>query len=219
MTVEISNLEIFNLNPIPVVTFNLNEVLVNFEDIQILKNIPMLNHVTTSNLKLSDSTHILNDYNLHRIKEKFDDVVEIYTNQLLCIKNKFKMTHSWLTKNDKNCYHPKHYHENNIVSAVAYFNEDGTNTPVSSIKFSMQGLDTIFSNFKFAYDVSDWNLYNSKTWTIQPMPNQIIVFPGVLEHESLPNVNDISRYCIGVNYFINDIIGPNRQYSELTVSV
>ena len=64
---------------------------------------------------------------------------------------------------------------------------------------------------------TDWNIFNSEVFIVKPEENQIIIFPGHLEHASDTTTDTSVRYCIGVNYFIDDSLGSNEHKDTITL--
>lgn len=212
------SIDVINLNPIPLATISFSEDIVTQEDIEMFGKIELLKHFETD-VMLSASGNILEQIEFDHIKNKFDEAVDYYLKKLLSVTNNFKMINSWLTMNKRGSRHPKHKHFNTIVSAVTYFNEDCSKDPVSGIFFEGEGLDSIFRDFRFDYNVDEGNIYNARGWTVFPKVNDIIVFPGWVNHASIQNNFQKNRYCIGVNYFLNDTLGVEHHYNKIKIDV
>ena len=129
------------------------------------------------------------------------------------------MTQSWATESSTGDNHHTHMHHNTMISAVAYFSSDDTDTEYAPIKFYGEGLKRVFSNFKFEFEPSEFNIYNSLTWTLVPNKYTIIVFPGHMDHGTEINISPSIRYCVGANYFFNGSVGIGKEYSLINVNV
>ena len=117
------NSNIHLLSSIPILNLSLDDDVITKDESDLLKTIQMVDDKIDT-VSVSKSENILNELGLIRIKKSIDDAILYYTKNILNINNKFKMTHSWLTKNKKNQKHHKHNHPNTIISAVVYFNDD-----------------------------------------------------------------------------------------------
>jgi len=213
------NFEILNFNPIPIGTFNFEESFITKEHVEIFKQLSYERNMQSPVLVASgDKDHILSSPEFEYLKKCFDQAVNMYTSEVLQLKNNFKMIHSWVTKNEKNSYHSVHTHENVMLSAVAYFNDELVEEDFAPIIFYGKGLKNIFEDFNFDIEVKKYNEQNSKSWTIFPKLKQILVFPGHMLHQSASNDSDRVRYCIGTNYFIEGEVGV-KKYTRFNISI
>ena len=206
------------LSSIPILNLSLDDDVITKDESDLLKTIQMVDDKIDT-VSVSKSENILNELGLIRIKRSIDDAILYYTKNILNINNKFKMTHSWLTKNKKNQKHHKHNHPNTIISAVVYFNDDYNKKDVSAISFECPGLKNGLNNFQFAYNILKWTEINAKNWTILPKTNSVIIFPAWLEHYTQVNESETTRYCLGTNYFINDQIDCGSYSSFIDIKV
>ena len=171
------------------------------EEVELLKSIEMDKQYGDDGNYLSKDIHILQKYNLNRIKDVCDKYVNTYTDSILGISNKFKMFKSWLSMNVKGTRHEAHSHRNTMISCILYFDEFMSDQPMSSINFGQDGLDQVFKTFQFSFDVKERNQYNNNILSIYPKTNTLIVFPGWIKHETEIAKSSIERYCLGTNYF------------------
>ncbi len=207
-----------NLNPTPILILDYPEPIISKNEIDILLYSNKFVEHATDSVQISKSTNVIRDSNINRLKEKFDAAIEHYLTNLLKVSNKFSMTHSWLTKNSMGNNHGIHDHPNIMLSAVAYFNEFGTVDTFSDLNFVGSGIDHIFPNFKFFLDINELNDINTDKYFMPTTSNRIIVFPGSMKHFGSPNESERIRYCLGTNYFLNDIIN-NDPYSSFKISL
>ena len=47
--------------------------------------------------------------------------------------------------------------------------------------------------------LTEYNKYNSAAWTIKPIANQLLMFPGWLKHRVEPNLGKENRISISFN--------------------
>ena len=66
-------------------------------------------------------------------------------------------------------------------------------------------------------DKEKFNLWNSDTWFFPVKTGDLVMFPGWINHKSLPNESDEDRIIIGTNYFITGKFGhqKTKDYIEI----
>jgi hypothetical protein len=214
------NIEIYNINPIPVLAINLDQQdWFTMQEMEFLKNIPTKTHFDAGT-GLSKSSQVIAENNLLRIKNVFEKYATFYLNEVVQFENySFKLTQSWLTINYKGTYHPFHIHYNSMLTATWYFNEDYNDSSMSSFQLQMDGYNNIFRNFQFHIDLKKDNDYNCSVYTFKPRNNLMIVFPSWMKHGTVADNIETKRYCLGANFFINDNIGDYNHYSDLNIRV
>ena len=52
--------------------------------------------------------------------------------------------------------------------------------------------------------VEEWNAANSGSWTINPKPNMLLVFPPWVQHQVLMNKDDTDRITFSFNTAIHE---------------
>jgi hypothetical protein len=181
---------ILPLFPQPVATFNLN---VNNEKIfNFLKN-----KIKFKDLKnrYEYSTYISEEnklFNIHKelkeLKKECEKNISIYLKEIFKLDIKFKILNSWATKTPYKCHSHLHSHQHNFLSAVYY--------PIYSehckIMFERnEGIDTFFN-----LTPKEYTLFNSKTYTITPGLNTLLIFPSTLRHKIEVNTGQEDRYSI-----------------------
>jgi hypothetical protein len=211
--------ETIYFNPTPIFVYQSDTPIFNQEEINSLINLEFLPAKRENGVRLTKNNYIFEDIFYKNIKNTYLKAVDYFTQNILCTSNKFKLTQSWLTKNEPNAFHPWHEHPNVMISAVAYFSNSPLETNFAPIVFAGKGLKNVFKHFQFKLNETKWNEFNSLSWTIYPKINQIIIFPGHLEHKSVENDNVNDRYCLGANFFLNDIVGRKDDVNELNVKI
>lgn len=170
---------------------------------------------------LSNSYSLFNCNELSALKDKFDEAIKIYTQQVLQTSElNFRLVGSWFTKNTLNTAHCVHFHPNAMLSAVTYFDDEvSIDDYIRGIIFKQNKFHNLFPDFKFSFEnltPSAWNLYNYEEYTIRPKHNDIIIFPSHLRHCSETNITK-SRFCIGANYFITGTVCGSDTYSSIEI--
>tara|TARA_B100000035_G_C20984712_1_gene547206 strand:+ start:679 stop:1311 length:633 start_codon:yes stop_codon:yes gene_type:complete len=177
--------------------FRLSEMEMN----TILKEFSHRPHKTTEGTKLSGSKTILEKPELKRLHDFMVSSVQHYVKHELKIDDEFYLTTSWATTNSKGDKHHRHNHPNTLLSAVYYANAESGN-----LSFYSQS-NGLFPNFDFSFNISEYNHFNSKGWTIPVKTGDLVIFPGWLYHESEINENDGLRVIVGANFFARGTYG------------
>jgi uncharacterized protein (TIGR02466 family) len=211
-------MNIINLFSVPVFYTQLeNSEQFTREETSILKSIRMNKQVGKDGNYLSEDVHVLEKYQLHRIKSLCDRYVYNYTYNILGITDKFQMFRSWLSMNEKGTKHDAHYHRNTMISCILYFDENLSEEVMDPINFGQDGLDQIFKTFQFEFNTRERNQYNNNILTIYPKTNTLLIFPGWLRHE-VPEATSITkRYCLGTNYFFTGETGGG--YHNINIGI
>jgi hypothetical protein len=207
------------LNPIIMAKIICEHDIIKQNHLDTLINLPYMdNNIASGGVFVSKSKNILESEKLSEIKKDFMLAAKKYTSDVLRINNEFKMTNSWLTKNEKGLKHHDHIHPNVIFSAVTYFYDDLSNDSFDEIVWQLPGLWNNFKNFNFNYEIVEWNAYNSQMWNIRPNKNEIFIFPGCITHGSNPNLSEKPRYCIGANFFVTGIVGSDDGIDKVIIN-
>ena len=112
------------LFPTPLMRTNLGE---NFSKKEIkFINECQKNLINNSGNKTSLNNYVLNNKDLKNLKNKFNNCIKIYFNEIIKPKNKIKpyITQSWINYTEENQYHHTHEHPNSFISGVFYIDVD-----------------------------------------------------------------------------------------------
>lgn len=211
-------MNVVNMGSIPILILELEDhEKITIEEYQELISLDMEKRDVDATFStfLSKSTTILKNPKLLKIYDTKLKYINLYLNQILGVDNEFVMTSSWLTVNQNGSAHERHSHGNVILSSVLYFCENLSDEIMSSFYINNNELKDIFKNFQFEYKINHHNQYNSPSLTIPTKTNLLIIFPAWMKHGSEPMNKNTKRYCIGSNYFLNDIVGSG--YHSLSV--
>jgi len=201
------NVETIPLQSSPVSTLKINNFLTDSDKQYFRDYTNYMSEGGEHTPLISDSYTLLECSELFELKNKFNNAVKIYVQEVLHIPDmQFKLIGSWLTKNTLNTSHDTHYHPNSMLSVATYF-DDNINKEdyIQGLVFEQNKLDRVFPKFKFNFEnlkPDMWNIYNCESYTIKPKHNDVIIFPSHLYHRSEINTTE-SRFCIGANYFIS----------------
>lgn len=146
------------------------------------------------------------------LKVSLQAALDHYVDDILKIKNKFFITDSWSTRNPQNTFHAEHFHANSIFSGVLYVDVDGGDLELL--------FEPVFSkNFQFEYAIKEYNLLNSKSWSLGLEPGMLIIFPSWVSHRVSPNLNTADRRIIGFNSFTSGKFGSDLTIDNLNIEV
>lgn len=147
------------------------------------------------------------------IKSRILDGLDVYVNDVMCLDKKhiFYITQSWLNFNPPGTAHHKHNHSNSIISGVYYIETDETD----GITFSSKSNTNITANETLTIDVAEYNLANSRNWTIPVSTNSILYFPSTTLHEVAPNKSNKTRISLAFNAFVKGQFGTTENLNEL----
>jgi len=165
-------------------------------------------------VKITTSDTVLNNEKLNRVKIFILSRFNYYVENILQIKNCFYLTQSWSAINGKDSTHHLHAHPNTILSCVYYAAANPDNGGELRLKMQRSRLQ---EGFYFSYEKKEPNVFNSHATDIKVKTGDIVMFPGWVDHESLPNKSDEQRLIIGTNYFAMGQLGKheNKDYIEI----
>lgn len=153
---------------------------------------------------LSKNTKILNLDNpsCHRVKSIIEKELDFYTDKILEMdKSDFKyyVSSSWVLRHKKGEMSQRHTHCNAAMTGVLYFNGDD------------QSGKLVFERDDVGYRVpyKNYNIYNSKTWSVTPKRGLILIFPNDIPHSISVHNSDFERYSLTFEFFIKGKIGDN----------
>jgi len=159
---------------------------------------------------LSKNINILDNSICNNLANMLDNYANYYIKNILEIDHKLKRLNSWVTINKKGSFHDTHRHTNTFISICFYpqIKEGGiifTSFPPISSKTNL--------NFKNIKD----NIFNCNMFNMKISSNDIIIFPGWLDHTGEKNTCDLDRIMIGANYFIAGNLGSNDSINNLNL--
>jgi len=195
----------FDLLPLfsqPLAVFQLN--IDNKKILQILKTkvkFEKTNH--NQNSYMSKDNKIFNNHKELNVLTKESNIcIKKYIEEVLKNNYKFKIYNSWATMVPVNASSRAHVHRNSLLSGVYYpLCSDG----VKITFHKNEGIETFYA----FNEPKEYNLFNSKTWTVTPKEGTLLIFPSTLMHSIDTNttkekrysiafsVNPIGKFCIG----------------------
>ena len=191
------NFAIQSLFPTPIGHAKLDRAITEKEldFINSLEKIRNEGNLISSNKNILDSEELLDikkfiEINLNRYFQevyspKPQDEIEIY------------LTISWANYTSFNQYHHPHTHGNSFISGCFYPQV----TDGDTITFEISKYNT------FEIRPTSFNLWNSRTWTINVEPGHLIFFPSSLTHLVQRKEQDATRVSIAFNSFLRGKFG------------
>jgi uncharacterized protein (TIGR02466 family) len=144
---------------------------------------------------ISESQDVLNLEPFKEISVEICNKVADYFYGIMRVSQETELyiTESWVNKTEKGQTHHRHWHPNSILSGVVTL---AGNPDSGRLKFITSYFDTL------EFEVTESNLYNSKSWSIPSVPGNIVIFPSNLEHLVEEYHSDEPRITLSFNTFV-----------------
>lgn len=201
----INNTTLHELYAVPIWTAELPPATP--EELSHIENMEYIQHLRPNKrLKLTKKTYVLETEDpLARIKENIAAAVEQYWREVLCVQNHLglRRLHSWITKHNKDDFHPWHQDPNTLITAIYYPKVPENSGDLLFRKDLNYG--NLFHNvmeMKFSKKTN----FNQREWKLTPKENMIVIFPGHLEHSVSESKTDETRYALVVDYWPTGIL-------------
>tara|TARA_R110000823_G_C15709917_1_gene477440 strand:- start:68 stop:682 length:615 start_codon:yes stop_codon:yes gene_type:complete len=200
--------EIINLKAIPI-SYEKNVYHLNKKELNVIKKTKY--RTSKKGHFLSETISLLENKTLSPLKKFIIEKAQEYSRNVLEIKDQIYLTQSWSTLNPINASHPIHSHPNTFISLVYY-----AQCTSGDLQFHLD-TTSIRECFNFNYTINKFNIYNSQTWILPVKTGDIVLFPGHIHHNSLPNQSSESRIIVGANFFIKGTLGSKKTVSLITI--
>lgn len=183
-----------------------------FSSFLIIDNLPMIDNdelkryafeyrlndqgVVKSNVKgwQSDKIMIPNDEIsklVDSIKEKFPFLIETFG---IKKEKELFLNNLWININPSGAFNRPHIHSDCIFSGVYYISVEENS---GSIVFQHP---VISQQYHYSPESIDkYNYYSASSWSVDPEPGKLLIFPAWIEHYVEPNQSDIDRISIAFN--------------------
>lgn len=144
---------------------------------------------------ISENQDVLDQPDFQNLREQVYGGLSEYFYGIMNASNRVEIyiTESWFNKTEKGQSHHRHWHPNSLVSGIVYIASDGTS---GSTRFITSQFDTI------EYNISESNIYNSRSWGIVPEVNTMMLFPSNVEHLVEEYLGDSPRITLSFNTFV-----------------
>lgn len=151
------------------------------------------------NNSISQDQNILSNAKFRNLLDEITPCVFEYFHGVMGVNTETEIyiTESWLNKTEKGEKHHRHWHPNSVVSGIVYLAGNENSGFTTFIKGQYESLE---------FEVQHSNLYNSKSWSIEPINNRILIFPSKLEHMVDEYQGDIPRITLSFNTFIRGYV-------------
>lgn len=148
---------------------------------------------------ITERLNILEDF--PREKNIIIQYFNFYKNDFLKYNSQeFQMTTSWATKTSPKGFSRFHNHMNCVYSGIFYFDEVDS----GDLEFESYG---IYPQQILLQTPSEWEIFNSRSWTVVPRKNMIVFFPSYLYHRVTENKSSKFRHSIAFNFFPKGLLG------------
>jgi uncharacterized protein (TIGR02466 family) len=144
---------------------------------------------------ISENQDVLDQPDFQNLREQVYGGLSEYFYGIMNASNNVEIyiTESWFNKTEKGQSHHRHWHPNSLVSGIVYIASEGTS---GSTRFITSQFDTI------EYNISESNIYNSRSWGIVPEVNTMMLFPSNVEHLVEEYLGDSPRITLSFNTFV-----------------
>ena len=150
---------------------------------------------------------ILEHEPLKFLKEKLLVQINKYTSEYLkYTNNKFIINTSWFTHSKPGNYAGYHMHTNCMLSAVWYLKVPENS---GNIMFDPH------NDVRFAPVPTEYNIYNSTSWTITPKKGTLVIFDSRLYHKISPNSSNDERISLACNIMPIGELGDYDSYLKI----
>lgn len=161
----------------------------------------------------SKDKYVLNHPQLSSVKNKVERTLTKYAYDVLRIApwNEFYITNSWVVKHDKGCSAQLHRHDNSLLSGVVYIQTDENSGEIS---FDLGTASAIFPS-AVRIEYTEYNLFNSPSWSHYPYDNDILIFPSHVLHKVSETKSERTRYSLSFNTFVRGNLGQDMSVLDL----
>ena len=183
-----------------------------------LRSIDNLSYISsdTGTCLLTKNVNLFKLKYFSRIKKECEKHLKCYIKEVLCIKQDFYITNSWITKKSLKSGHKKHHrhnHPNSIFSGVFYLDvEDGNDQ-----KLYFGGKPGFLNMFNFDYHYSDYNMINSSKYWLPVNVGTCIIFPSHITHWVEEIKTEGERIVMGFNCFVKGKMGGREYASDVNI--
>jgi uncharacterized protein (TIGR02466 family) len=178
------------------------------------KFIAELEMIGNTGNSMSKSDTVLNSEELSKLRTFIDEQLSVYAKQLLRIKddNEIYITQSWVNKAGADQYHPKHKHQNSVISGVMYLDEN-RDERLPPIRFHRS-----HEMFPLEFKFDELNDFNSSCKSFAPDQGMLMLFPSLLEHDVEKNESEEVRTSLSFNTYVRGVVGGKKQLTEVHIA-
>jgi len=203
------NKQLLSLFPIPVY---ISEIAVLEDTKQQVRNLEFAD-ISARNGKMTVTKKLLELPQFEELATVIDAEVQSYASNIFQHRDtiEFVRTTSWSMLHHKGDWSNSHAHANAIISGILYLDVDDNSGDLVFNKTLNNLQDDMID-----ITATGYNPFNSRTFSIRPKSNYLVIFPSNLSHKVTPCQSDNPRYCIAFNYFVKGTFGKDE--GELVIS-
>lgn len=155
--------------------------------------------------------YILNNPECASLKDKINDAMRKYAYRELRAHDsiEFYITNSWVVRHKSGDWAQQHIHTNCILSGVYYFDVTGEKDCGEFTLTRDLSKAGVFPT-SCDVDVMDWNLFNSKIWSMTPKNGDVYMFPSSTVHSVSSNMTNNDRHSLAFNVHIKGKLGTKE---------
>lgn len=155
----------------------------------------------------SQSSCILDDPKLVKIKEFVDRSIESYKHNILSNTDiDVYVTQSWLNFSSQGQWHHQHAHPNSFISGVFYVQTTAEDKITFHCPWDMHILKVT---------PKTPGVLNSLSWWYPTVQGSLILFPSKLQHHVDPVTSSSTRISLSFNTFVRGDIGVESDSTQL----
>lgn len=151
---------------------------------------------------ISEDQTVLNDPKYQILAERvYQELCEFFYGVMQAREHiSIAFTESWFNKTERGQRHHRHWHPNSIYSGIVYLAGDETE---GRTRFISSQYETV------EYNTANSNIYNSKSWSIDPVVGNMLIFPSNVEHLVEDYNSDTPRITLSFNTFLQGVINQD----------
>ena len=158
--------------------------------------------VEISNIGGWQSDDVINETHTEfvKLKTEIEDAANIFHHEIQLKKTHYqKIGNIWVNINQKGHSNEFHDHPHSCFSGAFYLTK--SEAPII-FRHPFRDISTYFWGKSI---VEGWNQVNSGRWTIEPIPNMLLIFPPWIQHKVSINKEDTDRISLSFNTVIYEI--------------
>lgn len=200
---------IYPLFPYPVMVCAQNYEFTDSEK-KYFSELEMIDNIGNS---MSKNDKILDSEELAGLKAFINEQIYVFKKSLLRIKdqNELYVTQSWINSSSTSQFHPKHKHQNSVISGVMFLDENSDES-LPPIRFHRT-----LEMFPLEFNFDDLNEFNAGCRTFETAQGRLMLFPSLLEHDVGKNESDRVRTSISFNTYVRGTVGGKEQLTEVSI--
>jgi uncharacterized protein (TIGR02466 family) len=190
--------------PTVITQSNIGQYFVNQ---QVISDIQKHCYTNTGGNSYSKNQQILNLEEFLNLKQLILTEVHTHFDEILKASTDIKpyITTSWINFSTKGQQHHPHQHPNSIISGVFYLNVVDNDC----IMFTKS------SSNQIVVKPTEYNLFNSDSWSVPVSNGDLVLFPSNLFHFVPPVTHTSTRISLAFNVFITGKLGEESESTYL----